>query len=606
MPLACLIAALALLLPASASAASDMDVSIMDDQLLLDEQDPAVVDRHMSRFRSLGVDRLRVSAFWDQIAPGPTSSQKPTLFNAASPVDPAYNFSNLDRVVRSARGHGLKVMISITTPAPRWATGDPARDDHQWKPKPDEFALFARAIASRYGPDADQFAILNEPNQPGWLQPQSNRGGFYAPHHYRRLVLAAFPAIRAASPSDEILVGELAASGSANRGPNSGIRPLAFLRAFGCVSRSFRKVRSGRCRGFRKPRADSIGHHPYQFFIPPGRHSPHRDDAAIGDGRRLLRFIDRLVRRGGLASARGGKLDVHYTEFGYQTDPPDPYAGLPLKRQDRWLQEAARIAWATPRVHTHSQFRLTDGPVHPGGGFDAYREFQTGLMFRDMRKKPSYDSFRSPFVVKRPRQPPAPVGPGSPRQAPRGHGRAQPGPRLEEGPDRPDDPARLLAAQDPQALGDLSVPVGRRLAAHERPSPRRLGVLQGFLQDRGTSVRARSYLPEHMFPTALQRLRLSLRGGVALAVEFATLGELVPEYREPELPGDDSGRSAGRLIREQTLPAVRPSTAAARARLERRGTVTAVEPECAERLRAPSRQPRRRRPSPPAPAQPCG
>ncbi|MGH2838118.1 MAG: hypothetical protein ACRDJY_07195, partial [Thermoleophilaceae bacterium] len=69
-----------------------------------------------------------------------------------------------------------------------------------------------------------------------------------------------------------------------------------------------------------------------------------------------------------------------------------------------------------------------------------------------------------------------------------------------------------------------------------------------------------------MFPTALQRLRLSLQGGVALAVEFATLGELVPEYREPELPGDDSGRSAGRLIREQGLPAVRPSTAAARAR----------------------------------------
>jgi hypothetical protein len=196
-------------------------------------------------------------------------------------------------------------------------------------------------------------------------------------------------------------VGELAASGSQNRGPNSGIRPLAFMRAFGCVSRSFRKLRSGRCRGFRAPRADAIGHHPYQFFLPPTRHSRHRDDAAIGDGRRLLRFIDRLVRRKRLVSKRGRRLDVHYTEFGYQTDPPDPFAGIPLKRQDRWLQEAARVAWATPRVHTFSQFRLTDGRVHPGGGFDAYREFQTGLMFRDMRKKPSYDSFRSPFVVKK-------------------------------------------------------------------------------------------------------------------------------------------------------------------------------------------------------------
>lgn len=117
-----------------------------------------------------------------------------------------------------------------------------------------------------------------------------------------------------------------------------------------------------------------------------------------------------------------------------------------------------------------------------------------------------------------------------------------------------------------------------------------------------------------MFPIALQRLRMSLSGGLALAVEFATLGELVLDaeselseralLREPKgLSGEDQGRSAGRLIGEQGLPAVRPSTAAARARLQQRGTVTAVEPECASRVRAPSREPRRRRP---APVQPCG
>ena len=403
MRLPCLIAlacCAALAVPAAAPAASNMGVSIMDDQLLLDQQDPGMVDRHMRRFRSLGVDRIRVSAFWDQIAPGPGRRRKPS-FDAASPVEPKYNFSNLDRVVNSATAHGFDVMISITTPAPLWATGDPARDDRQWKPKPREFALFSRAIASRYGASADQFAIMNEPNQPGWLQPQTDKRGPYAPHHYRRMVRSAFPAIRAASPEDTILVGELAASGSKNVGPDSSMRPLAFLRKFACVLRSFRKLRSGRCRGFKPPRADAIGHHPYLFFMRPTRHSPHRDDAAISDGRRLLRFIDRLVRRKRLISTSGRRLQVHYTEFGYQTDPPDPYAGIPLKRQDRWLQEAARVAWATPRVRTFSQFRLTDGPVHPGGGFDAYREFQTGLMFRDMRKKPSYDSFRSPFVIKR-------------------------------------------------------------------------------------------------------------------------------------------------------------------------------------------------------------
>ena len=400
MPLVCLIAALALILPASAGAAGNAGLSIMDDQLLLDQQDAAVVDRHMRRFKSLGIDRLRVSAFWDQIAPKPGRRNKPS-FDAASPTAAQYNFANLDRVVQSAARHGLKVMISITTPAPLWATGNPSKHDRQWKPEPDEFALFAQAIAARYAAQADQLAILNEANQPGWLQPQSDKRGFYAPHHYRRLVRAAFPAIRAGSPQATILVGELASSGSVNRGPGSAIRPLAFLRAFGCVSRSFRKLRSGRCRGFKPPRADAIGHHPYQFFAHPSRHSSHRDDAAIGDGRRLLRVLDRLVRRGRLVSARGGKLDVHYTEFGYQTDPPDPFAGIPLRRQSRWLQEAAHVAWRTPRVRTLNQFRLTDGPIYPGGGFGAYREFQSGLMFRDMRKKPAYASFRHPFVEAR-------------------------------------------------------------------------------------------------------------------------------------------------------------------------------------------------------------
>ncbi|MFL6039624.1 MAG: cellulase family glycosylhydrolase [Gaiellaceae bacterium] len=400
MPVVLLIALFLLLLPSGAAAAPNAEVTMMDDPLLLGEQDPAVVDRRMSRFRWLGADRVRVSAFWDQTAPAPDSPQKPQ-FDAASPTDPAYNFANLDRVVQAARNHGLKVLISITTPAPLWATGDPSRNDHVWKPKPAEFALFASAIASRYGDQVDQFALSNEPNQPGWLRPQSNKDGYYAPHHYRRMVNAAFPAIRRASPRDTILVGELAASGSMNRGPGSSIRPLAFLRAFSCVSRSFHKVSSGHCRNFKAPKADVIGHHPYSFFARPTKPSPNRDDAAIGDGRRLLHFLDRLVRRHRLISARGGKLDVDYTEFGYQTDPPDPYAGISLRKQDRWLQEAARVAWATPRVRSLTQFRLSDGPKLPGGGFDAWREFQTGLLFHDLRPKPSYVSFRQPFVIKR-------------------------------------------------------------------------------------------------------------------------------------------------------------------------------------------------------------
>jgi hypothetical protein len=390
----------ALVAAGPAYGARDAEVSIMDDQLLLDADSTASVDRQMRRFRRLGVDRLRVSAFWDQIAPKPGRSRKPN-FDAGNSHARAYEPQRLDRVVVSAARHDLKVLLSITTPAPRWATGDPGRDNRRWKPKPAEFALFARAMATRYAAAVDQYAVLNEPNQPGWLMPQTDKRGPYAPHHYRRLVRAAFPEIRAADPGATILVGELASSGSRNKGPGSALRPLAFLRDFGCVKRSFRPKRSGRCRGFEPAQADAIGHHPYEFFRHPSRPSPHRDDAAIGDGHRFLRFLDRLVGAGGLESARGGKLDVHYTEFGYQTDPPDPYAGIPLGRQNRWLQEAAYVAWRTPRVRGLNQFRLTDGPVLPGGGFAAYAEFQSGLMFRSGKAKPSYRSFDSPLVATR-------------------------------------------------------------------------------------------------------------------------------------------------------------------------------------------------------------
>ena len=48
------------------------------------------------------------------------------------------------------------------------------------------------------------------------------------------------------------------------------------------------------------------------------------------------------------------------------------------------------------------------------------------------------------------------------------------GPLLEAAHDRADDPPRLLAALDSQALGHLPLPLGRRQAPHERPNSRLL------------------------------------------------------------------------------------------------------------------------------------
>ena len=356
----------------------------MDDQLLLDGSDAKLAEV-MSRFQRLGVDRVRVSAFWAGHAPSPRSRTKPKNFDASSGVDPNYNWTALDRVVAFVVANNMRVLISITTPAPYWGTASPSRRNGLWKPKPSDFGDFAAAVAKRYERFPVQYAILNEPNQPGWLMPQSEGGKLASPRIYRSLVRAAYPRIKRFDPNAIVLVGELAPSGRDKRGASEPVRPLEFLRAFGS--------------GSKPPPADAIGHHPYSFFDPPDVASADSDDAAIGDAGRLFKTLDKLTSSGRIAAKRGRKLDVYYTEFGYQTDPPDPFAGISLSRQSRYLQQAAFEVWRHPRIKAYNQFRLTDGKITALKGLRAFNEFQSGLLFSNGRKKPSYDTFTAPLWI---------------------------------------------------------------------------------------------------------------------------------------------------------------------------------------------------------------
>ena len=392
-----LIAAVALAIPTAASAGPRAEVSIMDDQLLLGASQEEV-DTNMAVFRSLGVDRLRVSAFWNQIAPDEESRVRPPGFDAADPAEPRYRFAGLDRVIASAARHGLKIMVTITTPTPVWASREPQRDNKLWKPRPSEFGAFAAAVVARYAPSVDHWGVSNEPNQGVWLQPQSDGVGAVAPHLYRSLVQASYPRIKALDPESVVLVGELAAAGRQGTGDTVPLRPLRFLRALACRDARYRPIRRGRCRNFRPVPMDAVGHHPYQLLLAPNLRSANKDDAAINDGRRLLRVVDRLTRLGAFEPGDGDRLDLYYTEFGYQTSPPDPFAGVSLSQQKAYLQQAAFIAWSTPRVREINQFRLTDG-ILSGRGPQRFAEFQSGLLFRDRRAKPANAIFPHPFVI---------------------------------------------------------------------------------------------------------------------------------------------------------------------------------------------------------------
>jgi hypothetical protein len=381
-----------------AFAARNAELSMMDDQALLGTP-VAQIDSTLAQMEGLGADRVRISAFWADIAPAPHSTKQPARFDPSYPYAPEYRFDALDKAVGLARDHGLKILISISTPIPYWASQAPGRKNSVWMPDPKQLAAFAYAVAARYGNVADQFAILNEPNQGAWLEPQSARGKPVSPHVYRDLVRAAYPAIKQAAPKATVLVGELASSGRDDRGTTRPIRPLEFLRLMGCRDSRYRPIRSGRCKGFRPVPLDALGHHPYALFQSPFQHSVNRDDAILGDWRRLERTLDRLVATNALRPSGSRHFPIYYTEFGYQTDPPDPFAGIPLARQSRWLQDAAYVAWRTPRVMGLNQFRLLDGALR-GKGPLAFREFQSGLRFANGKAKPSLFAFPNPIVVR--------------------------------------------------------------------------------------------------------------------------------------------------------------------------------------------------------------
>jgi hypothetical protein len=393
---------LAALLASPAHAASGLELGIADDGVLFGDQSAAA--QAVQQWQQLGIKAVRLHARWVAIAPDPQATAPPVGFNAADANDPLYNWSALDAAVKLLRDAGIKPVLSVTGSGPLWGSQVPALGNPRYKPDPAKFADFAYAVATRYRDDVDTYIIWNEPNQPGWLQPQFNCTGHRctpaSPHLYRQIVLAAQPAIKAADPSAQVLIGALAPRGGRPVRRNIMMRPLTFIRALGCVDDRYRPLRTGPCRGFRTLRADGFAYHPHGVLRGPSTPDPNPDDAAIADLPRLERALDKVGAAWGLRPTHGVRMNLYLTEFGYQTSPPDPYSGVAPRIQARWLQQAAYVAWHDPRVKCLMQYEWRDEPLKQRGvGAKAFASWQSGLLFADGRPKPALAGFRNPFWI---------------------------------------------------------------------------------------------------------------------------------------------------------------------------------------------------------------
>jgi hypothetical protein len=318
-------AAVALGAPASASAASDQETQFQDDTLLV-FRTPSQVAQTLDTLRGLGVDRIRVSMYWNIIAPSPTADTKPS-FNAADPSSyPQDGWRRYDLIDQLATQRGIAVNWNLVPPTPAWAgakTSDPNFAGH-YQPDPQEYGQWAQAVGVRYSgsyvppPDTSSgsggsggggsggappippiigtaaqarvaaddpvaraaaaagalprvsfYSLWNEGNEYRFLAPQWGFAGSRAIEPaaaiYRSLVDAGYAGLTASGHGgDAILVGETAPKGKSYPGPTNSIKPLRFLRAVYCVGPSLRPLTGEVARALGCPTADQARQFPAQ------------------------------------------------------------------------------------------------------------------------------------------------------------------------------------------------------------------------------------------------------------------------------------------------------------------------------------------------------
>jgi hypothetical protein len=449
--LVCAVAVIEFTVPAPARASGTQLSMLMDDDQLI-YASPQHMVRTLQTLSSLGVDVVKVSVVWQLVAPDANSTQRPN-FDATDPAAyPPGAWSRWDTLVETAQRLGMKVYFLVIGPAPVWAVPKSNRTSQGpslgWMPSATEYEQFVQAVGRRYSgayadpaqstststtptvsgvtvptltsttatpvqpiPRVDYWGIWNEPNERSWLTPwyrslPHHRRALIQPQQYRNLVDAAWNGLSASShASDTIMIGE-----TANRGI---LAPMPFARALYCVGGNLRPLAGTAASSIGCPTSGprsqfvnqhpglfntSYAHHPYAFDIPPNRPYPDRSFVTLYN----LPSFERMLRR--IRAAYGqhpsGGVPVYLTEWGFKSNPPNPFVKTSLAQQAAWIDEGEYMTWREPYVRGLTQFLLVDSPPKPHtrkGSALYWSTFQTGLENINGSPKPSFGAFRIPI-----------------------------------------------------------------------------------------------------------------------------------------------------------------------------------------------------------------
>jgi hypothetical protein len=389
----CLLVVLPLVL-ADGAAAGPLRTGVYDIRPFTGPQ----ADTAFSRVRGLGASVVRLTMFWDQVAPTAPA-------DASNPGDPTYQWDTYDRQIHLATAHGLDPLVTILR-TPGWAGGGAGGST---APDPGQLAAFASAAARRYSgsydpdgsgptpvlPRISLWEVWNEPNLPYYFMPQRTSGRSVAPDLYRNMVNAFSAAVHGVDASNVVVAGGLAPFGHPD-----GHMALDFMRKLLCISgRSSPKPVCSTRVAF-----DVWSHHPYTQGGPT--HSAYwPDDVSIGDLPEMRRVLRAAVRAGHVSSSR--RVGFWVTEFSWESNPPDPL-GIRARVHARWTAEGLYRMWRSG-VELVTWILLRDQPFPAGYGQSGfyYCGARTGAddgvclddITRDARKGLTIRAFRFPFVA---------------------------------------------------------------------------------------------------------------------------------------------------------------------------------------------------------------
>ena len=315
-----------------ASASSRVLFGIQDDAWL--EYGPGTLSSRVAEIDRIGLDVVRVTVDWHRTEPRPGE----------------YRWARTDRLLGAIHRRGLLPLVTIYG-APGWANGGQGPNVAPLRGEP--MYRFARALSNRYR-YVRHWAIWNEPNLALWLRPVSART------YVNTILNPAYRGIKEVLPGARVAGGVTAPRGGAN-----GVSPVDFLRAMG---------RSG-------ARLDAFAHHPYPVYQGDTPFTGGCDCKTI-----TMATLERLVR---LVDDVFPHARIWFTEYGYQTNPPDPF-GVPLLEQARFVGKAARRVYAAPKVDMLIHYLYRDEP-------DVDR-WQSGLQMANGREKPSLAAMALPLA----------------------------------------------------------------------------------------------------------------------------------------------------------------------------------------------------------------